>query len=147
MRSGAIVFLLVAVSFFVLGCGEDSAGPQVLSISEKIAGEWECIEFYVHGDTRGVPDNNVFWYFTKTGEFCSQYITAYGGYYTGSTGDLDNRLSTLQETNLHGEAIEWRLALNARSDTLHAVSVAPDSLSGYEWVLIQTGDGPESSCF
>ena len=142
--TGTLVFAIVLM---VYGCSEDSTSPRGQTLSEQVAGEWECVGFYVEGAERPLVDNNIFWYFRGTGEFCSQYITAYGGYYTGSSGQVDDGGSVLTETNLHDEEIRWQLSLCASTDTLRAISVAPDTLLGYEWVLIQTGDGPDSSCF
>ena len=140
-------FLFCAFIIMMCGCGDDAASPGGPTLSEQLKGEWEGIDFFVNGEELPVMDNNVFWYFRDTGEFCTQYITAYGGYYTGSSGQVADELSILTENNLHEEAIQWRLSLVSGQDTLRAISVFPDSLSGFEWILVQTGDGPTSSCF
>jgi len=147
LRSRTMMVLLVTVTFLVSGCDEDPTRTEELSMSEKVAGEWECVELFVDGAAQGVTDDNAFWYFTKSGGFCSQYRTAYGEYYTSSTGDLDNRSSVLQESIVGGGAIEWRLSLSEGSETLHASAIAPTSHAGNEWVLMRTGDGPKTSCF
>ena len=147
MHTRTAGLLIFAFAFIMSGCGDDSTSPQVEPLSDQIVGEWECVGYFVDGVDRGITDNNVFWYFADSGEFCSQYMTAYGSYYTGSTGQVDTGAHELTEIYSNDEENKWRLSLGASADTLHAVRVAPDALFSFEWVLIQTGEGPDSSCF
>lgn len=93
-----------------------------------------------------LPDDNIHWYFTETGEFCTLWKTAYGTYYSGNSGQVsaDARILTEEYENFQAT---WRLSLSSGADSLNAFILEPDSLDIDSWFLVRVADAPEATCF
>ena len=143
----ARIIMILLVLMAVCGCGDnDPVNPPDEPPLENLAGDWEVVSMVADTLEHILPDNNVFWFFSETGEFCSLWKTAYGTYYPGNSGQVSTSGLVLTEQFENDQAI-WRLSLSSGSDSLHAFIVEPDTLDIDSWFLVRSADAPEASCF
>lgn len=99
----------------------------------------------VDTDVIEIGDNNIHWYFSESGEYCSLYRTAYG-YQSGNSGHASSDGRFLTEEFMD-ESATWRLTLSSGSDSLHAYLVKPDTHDIKMLFLERVDDAPEPTCF
>ena len=151
-RIGVVARFLVALSALLIasafvGCSDDSTSPSNRIYFDDLAGEWEAIYLYAGDLEYELPHNNVIWYFADDGKFCSLWRTAYGAFYTDSTGSFNLRHSALTEVSTQGVEERWVLSLTQNADTLRVVAAVLGSTDLDGWLLVPADDVPESTCF
>ena len=141
MGLASIYFLLV----ISIGCSDDTVAPSNKSQLEKLTGDWEVKIMVVDTLVLDISDNNIHWYFSESGEFCTLYRTAYG-YVSGNSGQVSTNGQFLTE-EFRDERATWRLSLSSGADSLHAYLVEPDTHDIDSWFLERVDDAPEATCF
>ena len=144
IRGVPVLSFIVAL---VLGCSDDSTGPDRGLALADIEGGWEVIHKRVDSVVIDLPDNYGFWYFAEDGSYCSLSRTAYGTYLEGYSGTVSAKRSVLTVHAFAGEEIDWALSLSTTADTLYADRVVPDTSGDDGRILVRGVDAPEPICF
>jgi len=146
LRKHNLWLTILPMLFLVFGCNDGTIIPFKEPGLAELAGEWEAKSFIMDSTEQSLPDDNTFWYFSETGQFCTMWFISNGTYSPGQFGQVSPTDLVLFD-NFYGIQVTWQLTLSANHDTLHVSLVEPDSIFVDSWLLERAADAPEPTCF